>query len=103
MGYYTETFLANRREQWLRSIHAVEVCVDSTWYRGDLQTKTIEGDSIILMAVFSVLDAVAATINQSRIIDIRGEVAAQQAENITTATGQGTMFKIILPIREVLT
>lgn len=101
MGFLYDSFLDQRRKQWLRSIHAVEVQVGSTWHRGDINKKEIEGDTLVIMATFPSLDSQACTISASRIIDIRGEVAAYQQRTISKVSGQGTMLKLTLPIYEV--
>ena len=101
MGYFKESFTTRRREQWLRSIHAVEVQVGSTWHRGVISKKALEGDELVIMATFPDLDSVACTITASRIIDTRGEEAAYQARKINKVSGQGTMIKITIPIYEV--
>ena len=100
MAFYKNDFLDQRRRQWLQAIDKVQLKVGSTWYNAELQTKEIQGTSIVRIAVCSALDNVAGTIIASRIIDIRGVVAAEQAENITKASGQGAMIKIVLPVIE---
>lgn len=101
MAYFSDNFIANRRQQWLRSIHAVEVRVGSTWHRGVLNQKEVKGDTLLIKATFPTLDAVAATITASRVIDVRGEVAAYEQRTINKNSGQGTMIKIEIPLREV--
>lgn len=101
MGYFYDTFIANRRQQWLRSIHAVEVLVDGVWHRGVFGQKEVEGDTLVIKATFPTLDAVSCTITASRVVDVRGETAAYQARNIKKNSGQGTMIKITIPIYEV--
>lgn len=100
MAFYTTNFLANRRNQWMKSIQSIQVQVGSAWHTGDIQKKAVEGDSVVIHAVFSSLHTVAATITRSRVLDVRGEVAAEQAENITKVAGQGAMIRLVLPIRE---
>lgn len=101
MKYFNDSFTTRRREQWLRSIHAVEVQEGSTWHRGVINKKALEGDELVIIATFPDLDTVACTITASRIIDTRGEEAAYQARKITKVSGQGTMIKITIPIYEV--
>ena len=101
MAYFSDTFMSHRREQWLRSIHAVEAQVGGTWHRGDINQKKIEGDTLVIMATFPTLDSRACTITASRVLDIRGEVAAYQPRLIEKNSGQGTMIKITIPIYEV--
>lgn len=101
MAYFYDSFMGHRRKQWLRSIHAVEAQVDRTWHRGDINQKKIEGDTLVIMATFPTLDSVACTISASRIIDVRGEVAAYQQRTIKKLSGQGTMVKLTIPIYEV--
>ena len=101
MGYFYDTFMEHRRKQWLRSIHEVEVQAEGVWHTGDINQKLIEGDKLVIMATFPTLDASACTITASRIIDVRGEVAAYQQRRIDKNSGQGTMIKITVPIYEV--
>lgn len=101
MAYLYDTFMNHRRQQWLRSIHAVEVQIGATWYRGDINQKKIDGDTLVIMATFPEFDNVACTITASRLIDVRGEVAAYQQRKIEKNVGQGTMIKITIPIYEV--
>lgn len=101
MGYFYETFLEQRRKQWLRSIHAVEAQVGATWHRGKIEKKAVEGDTLVIDVSFPELDDVACTISAVRIIDVRGEVASYQQRAINKNSGQGTMLKIKIPINEV--
>lgn len=101
MAYFYDNFMSQRRQQWLRSIHAVEAQANGTWHRGDINQKQIEGDTLVIMATFPTLDSLAITITASRIIDVRGEVAAYQQRKIEKNSGQGTMIKITIPIYEV--
>lgn len=98
--FYTDNFLKKRRNWWMKNIHKVEVLVGSTWHTGDIQKKELNGDTIVIHAVFEALTAAACTITSLRVIDIDGEVAAQKYETITTAAGQGILIKIALPIIE---
>ena len=101
MAYFIDTFLNRRRQQWLRSLHAVEVQAGGKWYRGKIDQKEIEGDALVIKATFPALDSMACTITASQIIDVRGEVAAYQQREIKKASGQGTMIKITVPLYEV--
>lgn len=101
MAYFSDTFMNHRRAQWLRSIHAVEVLVDGVWHKGDFSQKDIEGDTLVIKATFPTIDAKTCTITASRVVDVRGEVAAYQQRTIKKASGQGTMIKLEIPIYEV--
>lgn len=101
MAYFNDTFMSHRRNQWLRSLHAVEVYALGEWERGVINQKTIEGDTLVIMATFPTLDSKACTIMASRVIDVRGEIAAYQQRTIAKNSGQGTMLKITIPIYEV--
>lgn len=102
MGYFNDSYMQNRRQQWLRTIHAVEAQVGSEWHRGEINQKSIEGENLVLTVTFPALDSKACTITASRIIDTRGEVAAYQQRAVKKASGQGTMIKITIPIREIV-
>ena len=101
MAYFQSNYMNHRREQWLRSLVYVEAQVGSTWYRGKINQKKIEGDALVIMVTFPQLDDSAVTISASRLIDIRGEIAAYQTRTIRKVAGQGTMIKITIPIYEV--
>lgn len=101
MAYFQSNFLNHRRQQWLRSLVYVEAQVGSTWYRGTINQKKIEGDTLVIMVTFPQLDNSAVTISASRVIDIRGEIAAYQTRTIRKVAGQGTMINITIPIYEV--
>ena len=101
MAYFYDNFMGYRRKQWLRSIYAVEAQVGATWHRGEINQKEIDGDTLVIKATFPTLDSVACTITASRIIDVRGEVAAYQQRVIQKNSGQGTMIKLSIPIYEV--
>lgn len=101
MAYFNGTFMGHRRQQWLRSLAAVEAQVGGKWYRGEINQKKIEDDTLVIMATFPTLDAMACTIKASRLIDVRGEQAAYQQRTIKKNSGQGTMIKITIPIYEV--
>lgn len=101
MAYFQSAYMGYRRQQWLRSIAYVEAQVGSTWYRGTINQKKIENDTLVIMVTFPQLDGSAATISASRVIDTRGEVAAYQSRTIRKAAGQGTLIKITIPIYEV--
>lgn len=100
MAFYTANFLKKRREWWMRNIHKVQASVGSTWYDGVIQKKALEGEQIVIHAVFTDLTASAVTITGLRVIDVDGEVAAQRSESITKAAGQGVLIKFELPITE---
>ena len=101
MAFFSESFMSHRRQQWLRSIYAVEAQVGGTWHRGEINQKNTEGDTLVIMATFPTLDSTSCTITASRIIDVHGEVAAYQQRLVNKISGQGTMIKITVPIYEV--
>ena len=101
MGYFSDSFMSHKRNQWLRSLTAVEAQVNGTWHRGEINQKKIEDDTLVIMATFPTLDAMACTITASRLLDIHGEQAAYQQRMIKKNSGQGTMIKITIPIYEV--
>lgn len=101
MAYFSDAFLEHRRNQWLRSLYAVEVQANGKWHRGEINQKKIEDDTLVIMATVPALDSLACTITASRLIDVRGEQAAYQQRVINKNSGQGTMIKITIPVYEV--
>lgn len=101
MDYFYRNFMNRRREQFLRSIHSVEVQSEGTWYRGEFNKKEVEGDTLVVVATFPVLDSKTCTITASRLIDVHGEIAAYQQRVIEKISGQGCLIRITVPIYEV--
>lgn len=101
MAYFSENFMNERRNQWLRSIHSVQVLVDNTWHTGDITRKDVEDDTLVIMATFPSLDDRECTITASRIVDVRGMQASYQQRIIKKNVGQGVLIKITVPIYEV--
>ena len=100
MAFYTDNFLKKRREWWMKSIAKVQAFASGKWSEGTIQQKKLDGNKIVIHAVFTDLTAPACTITSVRVIDIDGETAAQKSDNITTAAGQGVLIKLELPITE---
>ncbi len=100
-NYFSDAFMGHRRNQWLRSIYAVEAQVSGAWHRGHIDKKQIEDDTLVIMATFPTLDERACTITASRLIDVRGEQAAYQQRVIEKVAGQGVLIKLTIPIYEV--
>ena len=63
--------------------------------------EAFEGDTLVILATFPTLDSVECTISASRLIDVRGEVAAYQQRLVEKVAGQGVMVKLTIPIYEV--
>lgn len=100
MAFWTDTFLQNRRKEWMNAVYKVQGQVNGVYYDGDIQKKEIDGDTITINAVFSTLPTGTATITSVRVIDVTGQVAGQQAENITKSGTQGVIFQFQFPLRE---
>ena len=100
MAFYTDNFLKKRRQWWMKSIAKVQAFDGSSWHTGIIQKKALEGEKVVIHAVFADLTASACNITSLRVIDIDGETAAQKSENIQKAAGQGVLIKLELPITE---
>lgn len=103
MAYFSDDFMGHRRKQWLRSIRAVEAQVGAAWHRGTINKKTIEDDTLVILATFPTLDSIECTISASRLIDVHGEEAAYQQRVIEKVSRQGVLVKLTIPIYEVTT
>ncbi len=100
MAFWKPEFVQKRRIEWMKAIHKVQVKVGSTYYDGVIQKREIDGDTIVIHAVFSSLRSGTVTITAVRVIDVDGIVAAEQLENIQKTGSQGVIFRFEFPIRE---
>lgn len=101
MAFFTSTFLAARRKEWLDKIAKAQYRIGSTWYDGAITSREVVGNSVVIMV--SVTDPVstASTIVESRLIDVGGNVVGSRSENILKNVNQGVLLKYEFPINEV--
>lgn len=101
MSVFTDSFLSRRREQFKRSLVKVEIQANGSWHTGKINKKVINGNSVQIYATFPDIDALAATVTASRIIDNCGEQVAYKQKNIKKVANQGFLIKIDIPIYEI--
>lgn len=100
MSFFTTAFLAVRRQTWLDQLVRAQYRIGSTWRDGVITSRQVVGNSIVLMV--SVTEPVtAATIAESRLLDVGGNVAGSRIENISKSANQGVLIKYEFPINEV--
>lgn len=100
-GFWKPTYLAKRRNDWLRSIVKAQYRIGSTFYDAVITEKKIEGDTLIVYMVIDHTVSGTTTVNYIRLIDEGGEVAGERAENITKSGTQGVLIKFEFPLKEV--
>lgn len=100
MAFWKETFLADRRNQWLRAIHKFQYQVNGTWYDAKINSKTVSGSTIIFMVSLPIVPKTAHTITGLRLWDITGIICAEQAVSVKRTASQGVLAKFEFPIYE---
>lgn len=99
--FWKETFLKERREEWLKSLSRVVCTVNGVDRNADIQQKKIVGDTIEIFAVIPHTDSGIDRITKVKIFDHKNQLAGERIENITKNYNQGALFKLEFPIREV--
>lgn len=103
MAFWNDSFIEKRRAEWMNAIYSVQAQVNGVYYPGEIQKKEIDGDTVVIDVVFSSLGTGTVTITAVQIIDVDGQIAATQAENIQKSGTQGVIFQFEFPIREEAT
>lgn len=99
MKFWKETFLAERRSEWLKSIVKAQYRVGSSWYDAVISEKKIIGNTLYLNLIVNHPGAI--TINYVRLIEVGGAVAGEKIENIIKGSTQGVLLQLTFPIYEI--
>lgn len=99
MAFWTDTFLTKIRNNWLKRLVKIQYYAGGAWYDAQITSKSIEGDSLIILS--QTTDSKALTITSVRLIDIGGDVAGQISENITKLATQGVITRWEFPLYEI--
>lgn len=101
MGFWKETFLIERRKEWLKSIVKAQYLVGSNWYDAIISEKKIVGNTLYLNIIADAPSAM--TITKVRLIEVGGTVAGEKVENILKKSTQGVLLQLTFPIYEIET
>lgn len=102
MGFWKNEFLNERRKEWLKTIDKFQYRVGKTWYDADVNTKRIEGNSlVVIVSVPNKKPEGEITIDEVRIIDYAGNVAGSQLVSVKRTLYHGILTKYEFPIQEV--
>mgnify|MGYP006988828028 CR=1 FL=1 len=96
MGFWQNSFLAKRRQEWMRDIGAVQYQANGTWYNGKINDMTLSGDTLKINWVTT--DNLALTITAIRILDRDGNVAGYATDSIAKSATQGMLYCISVKI-----
>jgi hypothetical protein len=101
MAFWTDTFMAKVRKDWLKRIEKIQYYAGGTWYDAQITEKTVEGDTLRIKS--QTTDSEALTITSVRLIDTGGDVAGQLTENIVKLASQGVITLWEFPLYEITT
>ncbi len=100
MAFWKESFLADRRQQWLRSIYKFQYQVGGAWYDARINSKTVSGNAVVFMVSLPIVPKTTHTITGLRLWDITGKVCAEQAVSVKRTSSQGVLARFEFPIYE---
>lgn len=98
--FWKETFLAKRREEWLRSLDRFQYLTNGVWKDAVITEKTVVGNALKIKTVTND-DATAANITGVRVLDRDGDIAGQLTENIKKKSTQGVLTLWEFPLYEI--
>jgi hypothetical protein len=100
MAFFTENFLNNRREEFLRSVVKFQYQTNnSEWNDGTINSKEIVGTDIIAF-VNAPSSGVADTITGVRVYDKNGKLAGEQSISLEREDGNPALLRFTFPIVE---
>lgn len=100
MAFFTNEFLTDRRDEWLKSIVGVGIKANGKWYDGKIEKKMIENGSVIIDATFPDIEDMDVTVQATRLIDRKGKQCAYQEKNFQKTHQQNLWVRTSIPIQE---
>lgn len=101
MGFWKAEYLAERRKEWLNTLVKFQYRVGDVWYDAIINSKRIEGNSLIAIVSVPNEPAGEITLDEVRIIDHAGKAAGSQLVSVTRTVYHGILTKFEFPIQEV--
>lgn len=101
MGFFSATYLTNRRTEWMNTIVKFQYQVSGTWYDAVVNSRSIVGNTVKLLVHIPNVPETAHTITGVRIIDTTGAVGGSQVVSIERSATQGVLTTFEFPIQEV--
>lgn len=102
MAFYTENFLAARRQELLRSIQSFQYQINGGGWRTDatLNDKVIEGNAVVCYVSIPNPSAAADVITGARVYDRNGALAGQQTVSLSRTSVQTALLRFSFPLIE---
>lgn len=100
MAFWTQEFMAKRRENWLNSLVKFEYQADGSWHEATINSKKINGTQLELVVSLPRTSAGTQTITAIRVIDVSGKQCGYSTTSVKRAVNQGVLAKFELPIYE---
>lgn len=99
MAFYDETYLAERRKEWIDRIKTVKYCENGVWKTATINSKAINGTEMVIMAVAHSTGS-NAQVTQLNVFDAKEKLVGSEVTNIQRLGTQNLLFKITLTMEE---
>jgi hypothetical protein len=99
MAFFTDTFLAARRAELLRSVCRFQYQINGTWRDGEINSKSVIGSNIVVFVnvpSFGTKD----TITGVRVFDNNNALAGQQTINLQRESLNTALLRFTFPLIE---
>lgn len=100
MAFWTQEFMAKRRENWLNSLVKFEYQADGSWHEATINSKKINGTQLELVISLPRTSAGTQTITAIRVIDVSGKQCGYSTTSVKRAVNQDVLAKFEFPIYE---
>lgn len=100
MAFYTDAFLAARREQLLRAVQRFQYQLNgSDWHDGEINRKEIEGNAVVCYVNIPSSGS-ADTVTGVRVFDNNGALAGSQTISLARKSINSALLRFAFPLIE---
>lgn len=99
MAFFTDAFMAARREELLRSVCRFQYQIGSTWRDGTINNKKVVGTNVVVFVnvpSFGAKDKITAV----RVFDNNDALAGQQTINLARESLNTSLIRFTFPLIE---
>lgn len=102
MAFFTDDFMAARRNELLMNVHRFQYRIGSVWRDGVINSKEIDGTAIVVYVSIPSFGA-SDTITGVRVFDRNGVLAGQKTISLSRGVLNTSLIRFKFPLVEEVT